>query len=66
MLNSYIESFLLISSVSGYSFFVIEHIRKNENPEIPENNRKLFNNKNHPLLTVTITRKLLKDYQFGI
>ena len=39
---------------------------KDENPEMPEINRKLFNNKNHPLLMVTITRKLLKNYQFGI
>ena len=39
---------------------------KNENPEMPEINRKLVNNKNHPLLTVTITRKLLKNYQLGI
>ena len=27
---------------------------------------QLFNNKNHPQLTVTITRKLLTNYQFGI
>ena len=39
---------------------------KNENLEMPEINRKLVNNKNRPLLTVTITRKLLKNYQFGI
>ena len=39
---------------------------KNENLEMPEINRKLVNNKNHPFLTVTITRKLLKNYQFGI
>ena len=39
---------------------------KNENPEMPEIKRKLVDNKNHPLLTVTITRKLLKNYQFGI
>ena len=39
---------------------------KNENLEMPEINRKLVNNKNHSLLTVTITRKLLKNYQFGI
>ena len=39
---------------------------KNENPEMLEINRKLFNNKNHPQLTVTITRKLLTNYQFGI
>ena len=44
---------------------------KNENPEMPEINRKLFNNKNHPLLTVIITRKLLRttslvsNYHFG-
>ena len=37
---------------------------KNENPEMPEINRKLLNNKNHPLLTVTVTRKLLKNYKF--
>ena len=35
---------------------------KNENPEMPEINRKLFDTKNHPLLTNTITRKLLKNY----
>ena len=29
----YLESFLLISGISGYSFFAIEHIRK---PEIHE------------------------------
>ena len=39
---------------------------KNENPGMTEINKKLVNNKNHPLLTVTITRKLLKNYQFGI
>ena len=39
---------------------------KNENPEIPEINRKLFNNKIHPLKMVTITRILLKNYQYGI
>ena len=39
---------------------------KNENPEMPEINRKFFNNKNHPLLTVTVTRKLLKNYKFYI
>ena len=39
---------------------------KKRNPEMPESNRKLVNNKNHPLLTVTITRKLLKNYQFVI
>ena len=35
---------------------------KNENPEMSEINRKLFNNKNHPWLTNTISRKLLKNY----
>ena len=39
---------------------------KNERPKMPEINTQLFNNKNHPLLTVTITRKLLKNHQFGI
>ena len=38
---------------------------KNENLEMPKIDRKLVNNNNHPL-TVTITRKLLKNYQFGI
>ena len=38
---------------------------KNENLEMPKIDRKLLNNNNHPL-TVTITRKLLKNYQFGI
>ena len=33
---------------------------------MPEIKRKLVDNKNCPLLTVTITRKLLKYYQFGI
>ena len=33
---------------------------KNENQEMPEINRKFFNNKNHPLLAVTVTRKMLK------
>ena len=39
---------------------------KNENPEMPEINIKLFDTKNHPLKTVAITTKLLKNYQFGI
>ena len=39
---------------------------KNKNQEMPEIKRKLVDNKNCPLLTVTITRKLLKYYQFGI
>ena len=39
---------------------------ENENPEMAEINRKFFNNKNHPLLTVTVTRKLLKNYKFCI
>ena len=38
---------------------------KNENPKMPEINRKLFNNKNYPLLTIIITTKLQKNYQFG-
>ena len=41
-------------------------MKKNENPKMPEINRKLFNNKNYPLLTVIITIKLEKNYQFGI
>ena len=36
---------------------------KNENPEMPESNRKFFNNKNHPLLAVTVTRKMLKKLE---
>ena len=39
---------------------------KNEIPEMPEINRKFFNNKNHSSLTVIVTRKLLKNYQFCI
>ena len=40
--------------------------KTNKNPEMPEINRKLFNNKIHPLLTVSNNRRLLKNYQFGI
>ena len=36
----------------------------NENPEMPEIKRKFFNNKNHPFLTVNVTRKLLKTTNF--
>ena len=35
----YLESLLLISGISGFSFFVIEHIRK---PETTENFQKLI------------------------
>ena len=35
----YLESFLLISGISGFSFFVIEHIRK---PETTKNFQKLI------------------------
>ena len=39
---------------------------KNKSPEMPEINKKLFNNKYNPLLTITVTRKLLMNYQFDI
>ena len=39
---------------------------KKRKPGNAGNQQKIFNDKNHPLLTVTVTRKLLKNYQFGI
>ena len=39
---------------------------KNENPETWENNKKLSKLKKHPVITVIITRKLLKCKQFVI
>ena len=39
---------------------------KSENPQMPEINIKLSKSKKHPLLMVTITRKLLKSHQFVI
>ena len=39
---------------------------KKENLEMPEINRKLSKSKKHPVLTITITGKLLKSNQFVI
>ena len=50
--------------LSGFRVFQNALWQKNENPEMLKINRKVFNNKNHPLLTVTVARKLLKTTNF--
>ena len=50
----------------GFCVFVYPLGQKNENPEMTGINRKYSKEKKHPFLTVTITRKLLKSYQFVI
>ena len=56
----------LIKIFRGFRIFKYALWQKNENPEMPEINRKLSKLKKHPLLTVIITKKLLRNYQFGV
>ena len=49
-----------------FRVFVYALMIKNENPETPKINLKLSKLKKHPVVTVNITRKLLKCNQFVI
>ena len=50
----------------GFRVFEYALMVKNENPETPEINVRFSKLKNHPVVTVIITRKLLTWNQFVI
>ena len=50
----------------GFRVFEYNPMVKNENPETPEINIKLSKLKERPVVTVIVTRKLLKCNQFVI